>query len=272
VELFGGEEFPRTGVQMLFARGVDLIAEGARLGIEIGEISEGAPGEEIVLDKMERPLDARRAVGIALLVRPEDEAETLGKGRHLGRRHHPRARAGGDHDVGVINHARRGRARQVLKRVGQEDLAGKTREGGITLEEEHPRVAQDERRGLDALLDPADRRAMGRGIVLHLLPDREVVLADGRRWRMADPMAPAKRRERRVGDRDTLRDQLLVDANEIAAAAIDPLQDLLAVGGRLLGAVNPWHRRAARFEHGPHRATGDLQGAGNLAGPVAFCP
>jgi len=70
-------------------------------------------------------------------MRPEDEAEALGEGRHLGRRHHPRARAGGDDDVRVINHARRGRAAQVLQRVGQEDLAVKPREGRVGLEEEH---------------------------------------------------------------------------------------------------------------------------------------
>ena len=146
---------------MLFARGVDLVAENARLAMEIGEVGEGAPGEEIVLDEMKGPLHAGRAVGIALLVRAEGEGEALGKRGHLGRRHHLRARARGDHDVRVVNQAGRGGAGQILERVGQEDLAGKAREGGITLEEEHPRVAQHERRGLEALLGPADHGAVG---------------------------------------------------------------------------------------------------------------
>ena len=123
VRPFGGEELARTGVQMPFGRGVHLVAEGARLRIEIGEVGKRAPGEEIVFDEMKRALDARRAVGIALFVGPEDEAEALGEGRHLGRRHHPRAGAGGDDDVRVIDHARRGGAAHVLERVGQEDLA-----------------------------------------------------------------------------------------------------------------------------------------------------
>ena len=96
------------------------------------------------------------------------------------------------------------------------------------------------------LLDAADRGAVRRGVVLHLLRGREVVVADGRRRGVADPMAPAKGGQRRVGDRDALRDELFVDADQIAAAAIDPLENLLAVGLRLFGAVNPRHRRGAR--------------------------
>jgi len=64
VGLFGGEELPRTRVQMLFARRVDLVTESARLGLEIGEVGEGAPGEEIVLDKMKRDM---RRVAYALI-------------------------------------------------------------------------------------------------------------------------------------------------------------------------------------------------------------
>ena len=41
-------------------------------------------------------------------MRPEDEAEALGERRHLGRWHHPGARAGGHHDMRVVNHAGRG--------------------------------------------------------------------------------------------------------------------------------------------------------------------
>ena len=99
---------------------------------------------------------------------------------------------------------------------------------------------------------------------------REVVVADGRRRRVADAVAPAKGRERGIGDRDALRDELLVHADQIAAAAIDPVENLVAVRLRLLGALNPRHRRAARREHRPDRPTGDLQGPGDLANPVAL--
>ena len=72
-------------------------------------------------------------------------------------------------------------------------------------------------------------------------------------------MTPAEGRQRGVGHRHTLRDKLLVDADQIAAAAIDPLKDLIAVRLRFLSAVNPWHRGAAGLEDRPDRAPGDLK-------------
>ena len=225
-----------------------------------------------MLDEMKRALDAGRPIGIALLMGAEDKAEAIGEGGHLGRRHHPRAGAGGDDDVRVINHARRGRAAQVLQRVGQKDLAVKPREGRVGLEEEHARVAQDDGRRLDPLLDARERRPVGRRVVLHLLRGLKIVVAHGRRWLEPDAVAPAKRCQRRVGDRDALRDELLVDAHQIAATAIDPFENLIAVRLGLLGALNSRHAGAARLEDRPDRSPGDLQGARNLADPVALRP
>jgi hypothetical protein len=47
------------------------------------------------------------------------------------------------------------------------------------LKEQHARVAQDERRSLDATLGAADMRQVRRRVVLHLFAGREVV-ASGR--------------------------------------------------------------------------------------------
>jgi hypothetical protein len=268
--VLGGKQLAGAGVEMALVGGVHLVAKGARLGIEIGEVGKAAAGQEIVLDEMKGPLDAGRAVGIALFMRPEDEAKALGEGRHLGCRHHPRARAGRDDDVCIVNHAGRGGPGHILERVGEEDLAIEAREDRVGLEEEQPRVAQHQRGRLDALLHAADRGAVGRGVVLHLLRGREVVVADRHRRGVSDGMPPAKGRQRGIGDRDALGDELFVDADQIAAAAIDPLENLLAVGLRLLGALNAWHRRAARREHRPDRPPGDLQGAGDLSDPVAL--
>jgi hypothetical protein len=83
-------------------------------------------------------------------------------------------------------------------------------------------------------------------------------------------MAPAKGRQRGIGDRDAMRDELFMDPDQIAAAAIDPVEDLFAVRLRFLDAVNPRHRGAARVQHGPDRPPGDLECTGDLADPVAL--
>jgi hypothetical protein len=67
-----------------------------------------------------------------------------------------------------------------------------------------------------------------------------------------------------------LRDELFVDADQIAAAAIHPLENLIAVGLGLFGAVNPRHRRVAGLEDDPHRSPRDLQGPGDLPDAVAL--
>jgi len=250
--------------------GVHFVAEGARLAIEIGEVGKRAPGQKIMFDEMKRPLDAGRPVRIALFVGAEDKAEALRERRHLGRRDHARARTGGDHDVRIVNHAGRGRPGHVLDRVGQEDLAIEAREDRVGVEEEQARVAQDQRGRLDALLDAADQGAVRRGVMLHLLGGREIVVAHGRRRDMSDRVPPAKGGQRGVGHHHALRDELLVDADQIAAAAIDPLEDLIAVRRRLLGAFNPRDGRTARPEDAPNRPTGDLQRPGDLTNPVAL--
>ena len=257
-------------MQMPLGRGIHRVAEGAGLGIQIAEVGKRAAGQKIVFDEMKGALDPRGAVRIAFLVGAEDEAEALGEGRHLGGGDHPRAGAGGDHDVRVINHAGRGGPGHVLERVGQEDLAGKAIEGRRRLEEEQARVAQHQRGGLDSLLDAADRGTVGRRVVLHLLPRREVVVANRRRRGVPNPVATAKRRQRGVRDRQALLAQLLVDAHQIAAAAIDPRENLLTVR---LGLLRPDHsrdHRAARREHRPDGTAGDLQGPGDLSDPVAL--
>jgi hypothetical protein len=240
---FGDEELARARMQMVFIRGVDFVAPRPRLGIEIGEVRKGPPSEKIGFDEPKRTFHAAGSIGIAFLVGAEGEAKALGEGGHFRRGHHPRARAGGDHDVRVVNHAGRAGAGHVLERVGEKDLAGKSREGRVHLDEEQPRIAQHQRGGLHGLLDAADRRAMRGGVVLHLLAHREVVVAHGRRGRVADPMAAAKRGERGIRERDAGGDQLFMHAHEIAAALLKQGDDLIAVGLGFLGSLKVWHRR-----------------------------
>jgi hypothetical protein len=172
--------------------------------------------------------------------------------------------------VRVINLADRRGPAQIVERVGQQHLAVQPIEDGIRLKEEHPRVTQHEGRGLDALLDAANRGAMRRGIVLHLLAHREVVVAHRPLRGVADPMTPAKRGQRGIRDRDVLRDQFLVHADQIAAALREQLHNLVAVGLRLLSALKLRHRRGAGLEDRPDRPPRNLQGASDLANPLTL--
>ena len=270
VRPFGDEELARTRVEMIFIRRVHFVAPGAGLRIEIREVGKGPPREKIGLHVPKRPLDAGGSIGVAFLVGAEGEVEALSKGSHFGGRHHLRARARGDDDMGVINHARRASTGHELKGVGEKDLAGEPGEDRIHLHEKHPRTAQDERRGVERVLDPADAGAMRRRVMLHLRPHRKLVVADRRWGRMADPMPPAKRGKGRIRDLDALGGQLFVHPNQIALALGEELEDLLAVGPRFLRPIKARDRRRAGGQHRPHRSPGDRQRAGNLPDPMAF--
>jgi hypothetical protein len=83
-------------------------------------------------------------------------------------------------------------------------------------------------------------------------------------------MPPAKGRQRGIRDREARGDQLFVDADQVAPALLEQLDDLIAVRVCFFGPIKLRHRRGARHEDPPDRPTGDLQGAGDLADPVAL--
>src|SRR6266496_6171664 len=97
---------------------------------------------------MEGALHPSRTVGIANGVRHELKAETLSKGGHLRHRHHVAAAAPKHYHVRVIDHDPSGRATHETQRLGEKHLAVETPEVWITLEEQHPRIAEHRRGGL----------------------------------------------------------------------------------------------------------------------------
>ena len=101
---FDGEQLTGNRTDMFFVRAVDAIAPLAGLLIQVLPTGEGASGEEVVVDKIERPLDACRAIGIATLVSGEAKAEAFTKRLHLGNRNHRRSGSAQHDDVRVINH------------------------------------------------------------------------------------------------------------------------------------------------------------------------
>src|ERR1035438_6874948 len=94
----------------------------------------------------------------------------------------------------LIEIGRASRAGEVAQRVGEKDLAVETPEGGVALEEQHPRIAQHRRCGLYPAFLASEFKVVGRGVMLNLLTRRKIILAR-RCWRrVADPMPPAERR------------------------------------------------------------------------------
>jgi hypothetical protein len=81
-----------------------------------------------------------------------------------------------------------------MVRVAAKYPAIETPEVWITLEEQHPRIAQHRRGGLHLALLAAQFEFVGRRVVLNLLTRRERILARRRGRRVADSVPPAERR------------------------------------------------------------------------------
>src|SRR5450432_388750 len=174
---------------MFLVSRVDLIAPLPRPLIQILPTTEGAPRQEVMLYKMKRSFDAPRTVRIPNRVRHEPKAETLSKGGHLRHRHHVASGAAQHYHVRVIDHDASGRATHESQRLREKHLTVETPEVGITLEEQHPRIAQHCRCGLHLALLAAQLELVGRRVVLNLFTGRERILAR-RRWRhVADSMS-----------------------------------------------------------------------------------
>jgi hypothetical protein len=92
--------------------------------------------------------------------------------------------------VRVIDHDPSGRATHETQRLGQKYLTVETPEVWITLEEQHPRIAQHRRGGLHLALLAAQFEFVGRRVVLNLFTGRERILAR-RRWRRVPDSMPS---------------------------------------------------------------------------------
>jgi hypothetical protein len=82
-----------------------------------------------------------------------------------------------------------------------------------------------------------DLDAMGRGVVLHLLGGLEVAFSDRQFAFLPHSLAPAKGRQRRVGELRSCCHELFMHAHQIAFTTLVKLQDLLSVGRGLFGAL-----------------------------------
>ena len=92
-------------------------------------------------------------------------------------------------------------------------------EGGIVLEKQHPRKAQNYRRGLNLDLLASDLGKVGRGVVLHLLAGRKLIVTRGQTRLFPDAVTPTKTAQRRVGQICSLLQQFLVHPHQVALTA-----------------------------------------------------
>ena len=159
---------------------------------------EGAARQEVVLDKPEGPLYAGGTVGVAALMRHEAEAETFGKGGHLGHRHHLASGAAQHHHMGVVDHGALRSTVEVTQGLGQKHLAVETLKARVHLEEQHAGVGQHGRGGLHFAALAVQLELVRGGVVLHLLARQELVTAHRHRRRLPDPMPAAEGGQRRV--------------------------------------------------------------------------
>jgi hypothetical protein len=203
-------------VDVFLIGAVDAVTPLAGLLIQVFPTGESAASQEVPVNKSEGSLDACRAVGIATLVSSEAKAETLTESFHLGNGNHLGAGSTQDDDMSVVNHDAGGGAAKVSQGVGQKDFAVETLERRVTLKEQHPRVTQHGRGRLDVALLACDFGLMRRGVVLQLLSGLEVILAGRNFGFLANAMAPAEGRQRRIGHIGSTAHQFFMDPNQVA--------------------------------------------------------
>ena len=197
----------------------DRDAPGERLCIEVVQIIEGAPGEEVALDVIEGALDAGAAIGVAEGVGGEGEAVGAGEGDHLRGDGGVGAGAGGDDDARVVDDAARAGAVVEGERVGEERLGLEAGEARVVGDEQPAAEREHQCGALQGAPRTGHAHAVRGGVVLHLLAGSEVVLA-GAPARGAQPGFAHPARQGAVGHLDVVFGaERLVNAHHVAGAA-----------------------------------------------------
>jgi hypothetical protein len=239
---FECEELARHGADMFLVSRVDAVAPLPRLLIQIAPTGERAPGQKIVLDEEKRTFHARRAVGVADLVRYEAEPEAFPKHFHFRHGNHFASGSTQHHRMRVVDHDALRNAAHILKRIGEERLAIEPLKRRVDLEKQQARVTQHRRRGLRLILLATHFDCVWRRVVLHLHARLEVILPRRHDRCLSDALPAAERGQRRIRQRRAGRRQLLMDSHEIPLARCQEIEDLLPVG---LGFLRPLDLRHA---------------------------
>ena len=164
----------------------------------------------------------------------ELEAETLGKSRHLGDGNHLAPGATQHHHVSVVDHHASRHSPEVAQGFGEKHLAVETLKGGIHLEEQHARIAQDRRGRLHLAALAAQLELVRRGVVLNFFAWLEMVVSGRHDGLLSDAMPAAEGGQGRVRQMHSAGRQLLPHPHQIPLAAVEQFQNLLAIRFGLL--------------------------------------
>ena len=224
-----------------------------RLRVQVIEAGEGAPGQEVSFHPGEGSLDPSLSVGVVDPMGEELEAQAAREGGHLRGDHGIRPGAAGQDDAGVVDDAARRGAVHELRGAQQEVLGIEALEGRVVLDEQAPRIRQRQSRALRDEGLAGDFQPVRRGVVLHLLAGREVVLARAL-GRAAQLGLTHPARERAVGQPlVVLGGQDLAHAHGVALGPlVDRLEPLLR---RLVQCRHPRGGHRGLAQDAPHRVT-----------------
>lgn len=234
LQAFDREQFLWDRMDMLFVRAVDPVAPCPRLSVQVVPVGKGPPGEKVPLDKMEGTFHTAGAIRVADLMGDEPESQALGEGGHFGHGNHLAARAAQHYDMSVVDHDALRRAAEVTMRLGKEHLAVEALEPRENLKKQHARVAQDRRGGLHIAPFAAEHNLVGRRVVLNLLARSEAILTRRLFFDLTDTVTAAESRQRLVGQFGSLRNQFLMDPDQVSVAGGIQFQDPLPVRLRAL--------------------------------------
>ncbi len=167
-------------------------------------------------------------------MRFEVEAEALAEGGHRRSWDGIGTASVSDHDRGVVDHATLCGALHVGDRLDQEGPTLESRPSDVHLRKKDAAVAQHQRSALHQAPLATDDDTVRRSVVLHFFAWLEVIATRPPFARLADLVAPAKRRQARVPHLDSLGEQLLAYAHEVALAPSVQRPNLVEVLAELL--------------------------------------
>lgn len=237
---------------------VDDVAPIDELAVQIVQGREGSTGVEVALDIVERPLDARRAIGITNVVGFELEAEALAQRQHRIARYGGWPRAARDDDRRIVDHASRRGSTEIAEGLSQKDPSLESTPSLVDLRIDEPRETQNETGAGQRAPHVADSHGVRGSIVLHLFARGEVISTGSNLRCNSDALTPAESRECGIScfDGCTLR-QLLGNPDHVPLTFIVQTPDELEMSAQSRRTFQCGHFLLTTLEDSPNCIAGD---------------